>query len=70
MIKKAKHYLNHGNDMEYYVDSEIEKIALSFVVLLYVICWMVSKVFLFATCPIWIIPYCIYKSRKEGANNG
>lgn len=64
MIKKAKHYFNHSYDIEYYADTFVETIAFMFVLVLYALFWCVASVFLFVTCPLWIIPYCIYKSRK------
>lgn len=67
MLKKVKEWWEEGyRDLSSYAYTSIECVALYFIAVLYAICWFISRLFLFATAPIWIIPYCIYKSRKDG----
>ena len=66
MLKKFKKFLKYGYlELSSFADTGIELIALYFIYAIYAICWFISRIFLFVTAPIWIIPYCIYKSRKE-----
>lgn len=65
MITKVKKSFTEDRDLFYYADSEIECIALLFIAIIYCIWWTISRSFLFVTCPIWIIPYSIYKKRKR-----
>lgn len=67
MIRKIKKYWNNnaGRDLYSYADTGIECIALYFLFLCFLIWWCISRIILFVTCPIWIIPYSIYKSRRE-----
>ena len=64
MITKVKKFFTEDKELSYYADSEIEYIALLFIIIIYSIWWIISRLFLFITCPIWIIPYGVYKKRK------
>ena len=66
MTRKIKEYWNNtgGRDLYSYADTSIECVALYFIFVCYCIWWFISRLFLSISCPIWIIPYCIYKSRK------
>lgn len=78
MIKKIIDYFNHDRDLSSYADTKIEYIALSFLAVFYFIGWLIFKLFdflialclqipwvlLYITCPIWIIPYMLYKKIK------
>ena len=66
LIKKFSNYMkgNSRKELYDYADTEIECIALYFIATVYSIWWFVSRLFLLVTCPLWIVPYCIYKDRK------
>ena len=67
MIAKFKDYLEHDyRGLDSYADSYVELIALSFIWVVWLLFSVVIVVALFVTCPLWIIPYSIYKSRKGG----
>lgn len=65
--KTVKKYFNddRGRSLASYAETEIECIALMFYALIYTCVWFISHVFLLITCPLWIIPYSIYKSKEE-----
>lgn len=67
MISTIKKYLNNtsGRDLYSYADTSIECVALYFIFVCYLIWWCISRMFLFITCPIWVVPYCIFKSRRK-----
>lgn len=68
MIKKFKDYLEHDyRGLDSYADSFVELIALSFMFVVWFLSVAIIVVALFVTCPLWIIPYSIYKSSKEDA---
>lgn len=69
MFKKVHQYMwNERYTMSYYLDNEkdiIERVAFIFLCIIYCICFLIVFLALFASCPIWIIPYLIYKKRKK-----
>lgn len=69
MLNKIREWWNNGyRDLYSYADTGIECVALHFIAMWYLFYIVISWIFLFTTAPIWIIPYCIYKSRKGGVN--
>lgn len=65
MLNKVMEWWCTGyRELYAYADTSIECVALYFIAFVFIIFWIVSRVFLFVTCPLWIIPYSIYKSRK------
>lgn len=65
MLNKIRKWWNDGyRDLYSYADTGIECVALHFIAMWYLIYKCIVSIFLFITAPIWIIPYCIYKSRK------
>ena len=65
MIKDVKHYFKSGNPVSYYVDGRIEEVAFIFLATVYAIFCMIIWLVLFVTGPLWIIPYLIFKQRKQ-----
>lgn len=66
MLEQLKAYLNDENSIEYYTDGKLIKtVAFLFLLCCFWLGLSVVSVLLFATAPVWIIPYCIYKGRKE-----
>ncbi len=65
MIQKVKEYCENRIALSYYADSSVEYIALLFLVIIYFLIGSITAVLLFLTCPLWIIPYCIYKSKRS-----
>lgn len=65
MIAKVKDYFKTSRVLSSYADSEIECIALFFIAICYALYWIVSRFFLLVTCPIWIIPYAIFKNKRS-----
>lgn len=65
--KTVKKYFNNdaGRGLASYAENDIEYIALMFIALIYACVWFVSHLFLLVTCPLWVIPYSIYKSKEE-----
>lgn len=66
MVAKFKKYLEQDyRGLDSYADNFVELIALSFIWTVWLLFTVVIAVALFVTCPLWIIPYSIYKSRKQ-----
>lgn len=67
MLRKVIEYWENdaGRDLYSYADTGIECIALYFIFVCFIFWKCISFIFLFITCPLWIIPYCIYKSRRR-----
>jgi hypothetical protein len=63
MLNKVMKWWSNGcSELCDYADTVIEY----FITVWFVIFWFISRIFLIVTCPLWIIPYSIYKSRKGG----
>lgn len=66
-LSNIKNYLNNS-------ESAIEIIAFGFLSIIYAIFWafkdFIFPIIAFFTCPIWIIPYCIFynKKKRKGAD--
>lgn len=71
MLNKVIKWWSDGyRELYTYADTGIECVALHFIAVWFVIFWFISRIFLSVTCPLWIIPYSIYRSRKEKNSNG
>lgn len=68
--KVIKWWSNGCSELYDYADTSIECVALCFIAAWFIIFWFISRIFLIVTCPLWIIPYSIYRSRKEKKSNG
>ena len=59
---------NQKHSMGYYLDDEtdvIERVAFIFLSVVYSLGVFVIFMLLFITCPVWIIPYRIFKNKKR-----
>ncbi len=67
MIHKLRRYFENGcyRSLDTYADTIIESIVLNFLLMCWKLLYGIGLILLFVTCPLWIIPYCIYKSRKK-----
>ena len=69
MFKKVHQYMKQEEySMGHFMDDKydiVEGIAFIFICLIYTLLTIVVGGFLLITCPIWIIPYLIYKKRKN-----
>ena len=68
MFKEVSKYLNGMLSIEYYLyDKSLPySVAFIFMACLAHVVWGLLWLFLFATCPVWICPYLIF--RKKGVN--
>lgn len=71
IIKDAIEYMGSYHTMDYYTDdyNPIEFIAFLFLIVVYVVIAIVFFILGFATVPIWIIPYLVYKTITKRIKN-
>lgn len=66
MIKKVKEYLTKDfTSISDYTDTTFEWVVMLVLIFWYVAFWMLFAILLGITCPIWIVPYLIYKKVKS-----